>query len=314
MGAGGDEGFDFGYGLDGSAGAYGGAVEGCGCAGEVELAGEGPVLEEAVDEAGVKDVSGAGGVEDGDVVGGSVVEGVAVVGEDAVGAEGGGGEAAVVAAVHLLKCAFEVGLLHETGGEVAGDDGVVDVGEELFDAGVELVEVGDDGDIGLAGPASGLGGGGGVVAVDVEGAGVDDPLALEVGGLEDEAGFGVAADEDGALAFGVDEDEGLGAGCSGDGDDTGFDAGVGEGLAMKGGGEIVAELADVAGLESPELAGDDSGGDLSAGENRGGGVLDLGAADGVFGEGNDGVGGVEAYAYEVDLGRGLHVFMVLDWL
>ena len=243
-----------------------------------------------------------------------MVEGGAVEGEDAVGAEGGGGEAAVVAAVHLFEGAFEVGLLHETGGEVAGDDGVVDVGEELFDAGVELVEVGDDGDIGLAGPASGLGGGGGVVAVDVEGAGVDDPLALEVGGLEDEAGFGVAADEDGALAFGVDEDEGLGAGCSGDGDDTGFDAGVGEGLAMKGGGEIVAELADVAGLEAPELAGDDSGGDLSAGEDGGGGVFDFGAADGVFGERDDGVGGVEAYAYEVDLGGGLHVFMVMDWL
>ena len=45
VGAGGDEGFYFGYGLDGSAGAYCGAVEGCGCAGEVELAGEGPALE-----------------------------------------------------------------------------------------------------------------------------------------------------------------------------------------------------------------------------------------------------------------------------
>ncbi len=56
----------------------------------------------------------------------------------------------------------------------------------------------------------GEGGGGGVVAVDVEGAGVDDPVAVEIGGLEDEA-F-VAAAEDGAFAFGVDEDEGLGAG------------------------------------------------------------------------------------------------------
>ena len=82
------------------------------------------------------------------------------------------------------------------------------------------------------GPACGEGGGGGVVAVYVEGAGVFDPFALEVGGLEDEAL--VAAAEDGALACGVDEDEGVGAGSAGDGGDAGFDAGVAEGFAMKG--------------------------------------------------------------------------------
>ncbi len=160
------------------------------------------------------------------------------------------------------------------------------------------------GTAGFAGPAGGEGGGGGVVAVDVEGAGVDDPVALEVGGLEDEA-F-VAAAEDGALAFGVDEDEGLGARGAGDGDDAGVDTGIGagvvEGFAMEGGGEVVAELADVAGLHAPVLAGDDGGGDLSAGKGADGGVLGLGAAGGELGEGDDGVGGVEAYSDEVDLG------------
>ena len=221
-----------------------------------------------------------------------------------------------VAALHLLEGFFEVGLVGEAGGEVAADDEVVDVFEEGVDAGVELVEVGDDGDSGFAGPAGGEGGGGGVVAVDVEGAGVDDPVALEVGGLEDEA-F-VAAAEDGALAFGVDEDEGLGAGGAGDGDDAGVDtgwAGVGEGFAVEGGGEVVAELADVAGLNAPVLAGDYGGGDLSAGEGADGGVFGLGAAGGEFGEGDDGVGGVEAYSDEIDLGRGGHLVIVngLGW-
>ncbi len=308
MGAGGHEVFDVFEGLDAASGAYGSAVEGGGGAGEVELAVERPVLQQAVDEAGVEDVSGAGGVDDGDAVGGGVVEVLAVPGEDAVVAEGRGGEAAAVAAVHLAEGFFEVGLAHEAGGEVAADDEVVDVGEEVFDVGVELVEVGDDGDSGGAGPGGGEGGGGGVVAVDVEGAGVDDPVAVEIGGVEGEA-F-VAAAEDGALAFGVDEDEGLGAGSAGDGDDAGFDAGVGEGFAMEGGGEVVAEFADVAGAQAPVLAGDDGGRDLSAGEGADGGVFGLGAAGGVGGERDNGVGGVQSDADKVNLRRFRHGFTV----
>ena len=277
-------------GLDGSAGSYGGAVEGGGGASEVELLVEGPALEETEDEAGVKDVSGSGGIEYGDAVGGGEVEVVAVPGEDAVSAEGGGGEAAAVAAMHLLNCGGEIGLEHEAAGEVAADDEVIDVFEEEVDAGIDLVEVGDDGDSGGAGPACGEGGGGGVVAVHVEGAGVFDPFALKVRGLEDEA-F-VATAEDSSLAGGVDEDEGVGAGSAGNGGDAGLDAGVAEGFAMKGGGYIVTEFADVAGGKTPVLTGYDGSGDLPAGEEAGGGVLDFGSADGVGGDGDYGVGGV----------------------
>ena len=177
VGAGGDEGVDGLEGLNASASADCGAVECGGCAGEFELAVEGPVLEEAVDEGGVEDVAGSGGVDDGDAEGGGVEEVLAVEGEDAVGAEGGGGEAAVVAAMHLAEGLLEVGLGDEAGGKVAADDAVVDVGEEIFDVGVELVEVGDDGDVGFAGPGGGEDCGFSVVPVDVEGAGVGDPFA-----------------------------------------------------------------------------------------------------------------------------------------
>jgi len=65
---------DGGDGLDASAGAQGGAVEGgCG-AGEIELAGQGPALQEGVDEGGVENVSGAGGVDRLDREGGGIVE------------------------------------------------------------------------------------------------------------------------------------------------------------------------------------------------------------------------------------------------
>jgi hypothetical protein len=304
LGAGGDEVFGGFDGLDAAAGADRHAVEGGGGAGEVELAREGPALEETVDEAGVEDVAGSGGVGDRDTVGGGLVEMLAVPGEDALGAEGGGGETAAVAALHELEGAFEAGLVHQARGEVAADDEIVDVFEEVVDAGVGLVEIGDDGDGGGAGPAGGLDGGGGVVAVDMEGAGVDDPVALEVVGLEGEAV--VAAAEDGALALGIDEDEGLGAGAAGDGGDAGFDTGVGEGLVVECGGDIVAQLADIAGAEAPVLAGDDGGGDLSAGEEGEVAVLGLGAAGGIGGEGNYGVGGVEADADEIDLGKLRH--------
>jgi hypothetical protein len=205
------------------------------------------------------------------------------------------------AAVHLAESLFEVGLGHEARGKVATDDAVVDFGEEIFDVGIELVEIGDDRDVGFAGPGGGENGGFGVVAVKVESAGVDDPLAIEVGGMEGETV--VAAAEDGALALGVDEDEGLGAGGAGNGDDAGVDAGasVREGFAVESGGEVVAEFADVTGAEAPVLAGNDRCGNLSAGEGADGGVFGLGAARGVGGERNYGVCCVEANADKVDL-------------
>lgn len=224
VGTGGDEVGDFVEGADAAASADGGAVQCCGRAGEFELAVEWPVLEERVDETGVKDVAGACGVDYWDAEGGNVEELLAVKGENALLAEGGGGEAAVVAALHFSECLLKIGLGGETGGKVAGDDEVVDVVDEGFDVGIELVEVGDDGDVGFAGPGGGKDGGFGVVAVDMECAGVDDPFAIEVGGAEGEAGIGVTSDEDCALALRIDEDEGLSAGSAGDGENTGFDA------------------------------------------------------------------------------------------
>ena len=228
-----------------------------------------------------------------------MVELLAVPCQYAFFAEGCSCEERAVAGLHLAEGFLEVGFGHEAAGEVAADDEVVDFLEEVFDAWVELVEVGDDGDAGFACPGGGEGCGGGVVAVDVEGAGVDDPIAVEVGGLEDESL--VAAAEDGAFAAGVDEDEGLGAGAAGDCDELGLDAGVGEGFAVEGGGCVVAELADVAGGHAPVLTGDNGGCDLAAGEYGDGVVLDLGAAGRVVGEGDDGIGGVEPDADEVDL-------------
>lgn len=273
--AGRDEVFDGVEVLDAAACTDGHAVEGGGGAGEVELAVERPALKEAVDEAGVEDVSGSGGIDYVHSIGWGVVELHAIPGEDTFFTEGRGGEETAVAALHQLEGFFEVGLGHETAGEVSTDDEVVDVLEEFFDAGVDLVEVGDDGNVGFAGPAGCESCCGGVVAVDVEGAGVDDPVSVEFGGLEDETL--VAAAEDGALAAAVDQDERLGA-DAGDSNDLGLDAGAGEGFAVESGGVVVAELAYVAGAHSPVLTGDYGACNLASGKEAGGAVFDLGAS------------------------------------
>ena len=270
------EGFDLIDGADAAARALRHAIDGGGGAGEVEAAGKRPALQQSVDEAGTEDVAGARGVDDGDAEGGGVVELLTVPGNDAVGAKCGGGEPATETTLHLAERGLQVGFAGQTEGEVVVDDEEVDVLEEFINAVVGVVEVGGDEHAGLAGPAGGERGSGGVVAVDVKGAGVDDPFALELRGLEGEAL--VAAAEDGALAGAVEEDERAGAGRGGDVDEVGFGAGAEKLLRVEAGCLVVAELADIAGAKTPRLAGDDGAGDLAAKHDVLSFVLDLGAA------------------------------------
>ena len=102
---------------------------------------------------------------------------------------------------------FEIPFAGEARGKVAADDEVVDVVDQVFDAGIELVEIGDHGDAGGAGPACGHGCCGGFKAIDVQGARIHDPGAIKVGGLEQQAL--VAAAEDSAFPSVVDKDERL---------------------------------------------------------------------------------------------------------
>ena len=256
------EGLDLIDGADAAARALGHAVDGGGGAGEVEAARKRPTLQQSVDEAGTEDVAGAGRVDDGDAKGRSVVELLSVPGDDAVVAKCGRGEPAAVATMHLAERGLQIGFAGQAEGKVVVDDEEVNVLEEFVNAFVGVVEVGGDEHAGLAGPAGGERGGGGVVAVDVKGAGVDDPFALELRRLEGEAL--VAAAEDGALAGAIEEDERAGAGCGGDVGQVSFGAGAEKLLRVEAGCVVVAELADIAGAEAPGLAGDDGAGDLAA--------------------------------------------------
>ncbi|HKW33079.1 MAG TPA: hypothetical protein VJN92_08740 [Candidatus Acidoferrum sp.] len=297
-GAGGEEMLDGGKRGDAAAGADGGAVERSGGACEVELLLQGPALEKRVDEAGVKEVSSAGGVHGVHMKRGRVVELRAVPGEYAVDAESGCGEAAAEAAVDHGQRVVQIIGCGEFAGNVAAGDEVVHVGQKRFDAGIEFVEVGYDGNAGGARPSGGLGGSGGVVAVEMKCPRVDDPVAVELFGAQREAM--VAAPQDGALAGVVDKNERLLAGAIGRGEKMCLDAEARKFRGVQRGSAVSADFADVARAKSPLLAGNDSSGSLSAGENGGGANFDFGAARGIVRDGDQRVGGVQADADDVD--------------
>ncbi len=263
-------------GLDAAAGAEGGAVEGGGGAGEIELALKGPALQEAVDEAGVKNVSGAGGVNGLNVEGGCVVELRSVPGQDALFAECGGSEAGAQ----------------------------VDALQEGFHAGVEFIYVGDDGNAGGARPARGRNCCGGIVSIDVKGAGIDDPISVEFLGAQSQAV--VAFPENGAFTGVIDEDEGLLAGAIGCGEEMSLDAVARKFGAVQFGGAVVADFADVARAQSPLLASNHGGGNLSAKQDFRRAEFDFGAPLGIVCDGDESVGGVEAHTDHVNLCRARH--------
>ena len=109
-------------------------------------------------------------------------------------------------------------------------------------------------------------------------AGIDDPFAIEIRRLQQQTL--VAAAKHGALTALVHKDEGLRAGRIGHGDQPRIYAGSREFAAMEIARIVIAELADVARVQAPRLAGDDGGRGLAAGHDAGVGVFGLGAAGG----------------------------------
>src|SRR6267154_1756239 len=298
-GAASDEVLDSCDGLDAGAGAEGGAVEGGGGAGEIQLALKGPALQEGVNEAGVKNVAGAGGVHRLHAKGRGAVELRSVPGQDALFAECGGSEAGAKSFLEGGQGFFQVRLFREATGDISAGDEVVDALQEGFHAGVEFIYVGDDGNAGGARPARGDRCGGGIVSIDVQGARMDDPIAPEFFGTERQAV--VALPENSAFAGIVDKDKSLLAGTAGGDEEMSLDAVPRKFGAVQFGGAVVADFADVAGTQAPLLASNHGGGDLSAGQYFCGAKLDFGAASGIVGHGDESVGGVEAHTDDVNL-------------
>src|SRR5271170_7646614 len=95
-------------------------------------------------------------------------------------------------------------------------------------------------------------------------AGINDPIVIELFGQKSETG--IALQQYGTFSGGFDKYEGLRAGAACGGGQVSFYSEAREFCAVKCGGVIVTEFADVARAETPALAGGHSGGDLSAEE------------------------------------------------
>jgi hypothetical protein len=146
------------------------------------------------------------------------------------------------------------------------------------------------------------------VSVYVERASVDDPFALQIFGLQAEP-F-IASAQNGPFAIAVDEDQGLRAGSVVNDNKLRLDSFAGKGTAVKCGCVIVAQLAYVTGLQAPVLAGDHSGGNLSAGKHVGGVVLHLRAAFRIVRERDQSVRSIQPDADQVHLRRFRHIVTV----
>jgi len=264
------------------------------------LARKRPALKEAVDETSVEDIAGAGGIPRLDSKGGGVVKLRAVPTKDAFFAQSGGGEDATEALANGRERFTQVIFGSEAARNISAGDEVVDVLQKRFTPGIEVVEIGNDGNACGARPACGGCCGDSVMAVQVKRARVDNPIALKFFGAQGEAI--VAFPEDRALAGVINEDESLLARAARGGNEVRFDAAAKKFFAMQRSGTIVTDLADVSSAQSPLLASNDRRGDLPAGENVGGTKFDLGAAGREVVKRKKRISGIEAYADEVDFG------------
>jgi hypothetical protein len=182
----------------------------------------------------------------------------------------------------------------------AGDE-VIDFLQQCFYTRVEVVEVGDYRDAGIAGPSCRDRGGGCIVAIHVERSGVDDPFAVEF--FRPQGQSIVALPQDGTLSSVVDQDNCLLAGASRGGDEMGLDAETIKLGAVNGAGCVVTNLTHIASPQTPLLTGGDGGCDLSAREEIGGAKFDFGSVRGMVRKTNQHVGSIQSDTDQVNLGQ-----------
>src|SRR6185437_283967 len=208
---------DLPHGLNSASRADAHAVQRCGGAGKIENTRKLPALQQTIDEAGVECVTRAGGINRVYLKCRSVVELFAIPGEHAVLAESRGREDAIESTLHERQCFFEIAFIDQPRGDITADDGVVDLLQQAFDSGVNVIKIGDDWNAGGACPDCGQRGCFRVVAIYVKSASIYDPLAIEL--VRTKTKLRVASPEYSALAVAIDQNDSLLTRASGHSDD-----------------------------------------------------------------------------------------------
>ena len=215
-----------------AAGAGGHAVHRCSGAGKIKLSCEGPVLQKPIDKAGVENISCTRRVDYVHAVGGRLVEPFTIPRQNTVMAQSRGAQAALEAAVHEAQRHFQIGFPGKATRHVPAHDEVIDVLQQVFDAGVKLIEIGNDRDAGSAGPDRCLRRSLCIVSIDVQCARLGDPCGLQMRSFQGNALISAAQYR--TLATAVDQDERLRAGCFWHGDEMGFHSLAEKGFLVQG--------------------------------------------------------------------------------
>ena len=219
-----------------------------------------------------------------------------------------GGQAASIVALHLAQGFAQVRLRHQAARKVSADDQVINLFNQLFHAGIEIVQIGNHRNAGGTGPASSLKRCGRIVTINVQQARIHNPLALQVARLQRNPP--IAPAQHGAFAHAVHQNQRLRAGASRSGNDLRLDPRARKFLAMQQGRVVLAELSHVARPHAPVLASHYGRRHLAAGQHRCGTVFNLGTTFRKCRERDERVGGVQSNADQLHLRRFSHIFTI----
>src|SRR5712692_3215676 len=297
-----DQPLDLRYGLDSASSPQSGAVQRRSGTTELELPTKRPALQQRVNESAVKDVACSGGIDRCDLISGCMIALPTAPSQRALTPQSNSDDAAAVAPVEGRQRVQQVCLACELSGELAGSDQVIHILKQSFNSRIDVVHVGEHRNSGLPRPVGGDGCRSGVVPVEVHCPGAEDPLSIEFFGANREAG--IAPPQDGALTSRlVYQDEGCLARAAGNRNQVRLDAGAGKLAVLQFGGPIVAHFADVSRTQAPLLAGNQRARHLAAGMDLSREELDLGIESREMGQADQGIGGVQADAGDIDDGE-----------
>src|SRR5882757_3032528 len=193
----------------------------------------------------------------------------------------------------------QIRLTRKPSWDVSTRDQVIDFFQELFDTRVEVVQIGDYWHTCAPSPLRGLNRCGCIVSIDVQGASLGNPFALEFLRLQGKTM--VPLPKNGALAAVIHQDHRLLASAATGHDQMSLNRQPFIFRTVNHGRAIVADFADVAGFKPPLPACGNCRCDLTTGQNVGRTKFHLGSQHRVVWDQNQHVGSIESNTDQINL-------------
>ncbi len=256
----------------------------------------------------MEDISRPGRIDHRHAIGRRVLKLLAVPCHHAIRAQGRRRQKTSVAAMHLPKRVFEVGLRHQPAREVAAHNQIVNLLQQLVHPRIHLIDIRDHAHARRACPSGRHRRRCRVVPIDVQRVRIDNPIALQLVRLKDKPLIPSA--EHRPLAPAVDNDQRLRAGATCHRDQPRLDARAGKLPAMQCRRVIIAQLPHIPGAHSPGLTRNHGGRNLPSRQHIRRAVLHLGTGRGKALKRNQRVRGIQPHADQINLGQLRHIVTV----